>query len=36
MVEFLQANWPWLLLGIGAVWFLSRGGCGGGRRGGCG
>lgn len=21
-MDFLQANWPWLLIGIGAVWFL--------------
>lgn len=29
MVEFLQANWPWLLLGIVVLWFFSRGGMGG-------
>ena len=23
-MEFLQANWLWILLGVGAVWFLSR------------
>ena len=23
-MEFLQANWVWLLLGLGAVWFLFR------------
>ncbi len=33
MVEFLQANWLWVLLGVIAVWFLfGRGhrgmGCG--------
>lgn len=29
MGEFLQANWLWLLLGIGLLWFLfRRGGCG--------
>lgn len=29
MVEFLQANWLWLLLGVGLLWFLfRRGGCG--------
>lgn len=28
-MEFLQANWLWLLLGLGAVWFfLGRGGMG--------
>ena len=28
-MEFLQANWIWLLLGLGAVWFLlKRGGMG--------
>jgi hypothetical protein len=28
MVEFLQANWFWLLLGVGVLWFLFRqGGC---------
>lgn len=29
MVEFLQANWPWLLLGIVVLWFFSRRGMGG-------
>ena len=29
MFEFLQANWLWLLLGGGLLWFLfRRGGCG--------
>jgi len=29
MGEFLQANWLWIVLGIGLVWFLfRRGGCG--------
>lgn len=29
MFEFLQANWLWLLLGVGLLWFLfRRGGCG--------
>lgn len=29
MLEFLQANWFWLLLGAGAIWILFRGGgCG--------
>jgi len=23
-MEFLQANWLWILLGLGAVWFLFR------------
>lgn len=23
-MEFLQGNWIWLLLGLGAVWFLLR------------
>ncbi len=23
-MEFLQANWLWILLGLGAVWLLSR------------
>ena len=23
-MEFLQANWFWILLGVGAVWFLFR------------
>ncbi len=23
-MEFLQANWVWILLGLGAVWFLFR------------
>ena len=23
-MEFLQANWVWLLLGLGVVWFLFR------------
>lgn len=28
-MEWLQANWLWLLLGLGVVWFLLRGGgCG--------
>ena len=28
-MEWLQANWLWLLLGLGVVWFLFRGGgCG--------
>ncbi len=33
-MEFLQANWVWLLLVVGALWLLSRGGlgCGMGRR----
>ena len=33
-MEFLQANWLWILLGIGAVWFMFRRGgmgCGGGQ-----
>lgn len=33
-MEFLQANWLWLLLGLGALWFLfGRGGMGCGTRG---
>lgn len=29
MAEFPQANWLWLLVGIGILWFLfRRGGCG--------
>lgn len=29
MLEFLQANWFWLLLGAGVIWILFRGGgCG--------
>ncbi len=33
MIEFLTANWLWILLGIGALWFFTRGhgmgmGCG--------
>ena len=31
MIEFLTANWLWILLGIGVLWFLVRGrgmGCG--------
>ncbi len=31
MTEFLSNNWLWILLGIGLLWFLSRGhgmGCG--------
>lgn len=29
MLEFLQTNWFWLLLGAGVIWFLFRqGGCG--------
>ena len=29
MLEFIQANWLWLLLGAGVVWLLFRqGGCG--------
>jgi hypothetical protein len=31
MIEFLTANWLWILLGIGVLWFLFRGhdmGCG--------
>jgi hypothetical protein len=33
-MEFLQANWVWLLLVAGALWVLFRGGlgCGMGRR----
>lgn len=33
-MEFLQANWVWLLLVAGALWLLFRGGlgCGMGRR----
>jgi hypothetical protein len=32
-MEFLQANWLWLLIGLGAVWlFFGRGGMGCGRR----
>jgi hypothetical protein len=28
MLEFLQANWIWLAIGAGVVWFLFRqGGC---------
>jgi len=28
MIEFLQANWLWLLVGAGVLWFLFRqGGC---------
>lgn len=28
-MEFLQANWPWLLLGLLAAWFfLGRSGMG--------
>ncbi len=28
-MEFLQANWVWILLGLGVVWFLfGRGGMG--------
>jgi hypothetical protein len=23
-MEFLRANWFWILLGVGAVWFLFR------------
>ena len=23
-MEYLQANWIWLLLGLGVVWFLFR------------
>jgi len=23
-MEFLQANWLWILLGLGVVWFLFR------------
>ncbi len=22
MIEFLANNWPWILLGIGVLWFL--------------
>ncbi len=29
MIEFIQANWVWLLVGAGVLWFLFRqGGCG--------
>ena len=29
MVEFIEANWVWLLVGAGVIWFLiRRGGCG--------
>lgn len=31
MIEFLTANWVWIFLGIGVLWFLTRGhgmGCG--------
>jgi len=31
MVDFLGNNWVWILLGIGVLWFLTRGhgmGCG--------
>ena len=29
MIEFLTANWLWILLGIGVVWFMfGRGGMG--------
>lgn len=31
MIEFLTANWLWVLLGVGVLWFLVRGqgmGCG--------
>ena len=31
MLDFLGNNWVWILLGIGVVWFLTRGhgmGCG--------
>jgi hypothetical protein len=33
-MEFLQTNWVWLLLVVGALWLLFRGGlgCGRGRR----
>ena len=24
MVEFLQANWVWLLVGAGVIWFFFR------------
>ena len=24
MLEFLQANWIWLLVGAGVLWFLFR------------
>jgi len=28
-MEWIQGNWLWLLLGLGVVWFLFRGGgCG--------
>lgn len=28
-MEWLQANWVWLLLGLGVAWFMfRRGGCG--------
>ncbi len=33
MLEFIQANWFWLLLGAGVIWFLLRqAGCGVGSR----
>jgi hypothetical protein len=29
MIEFIQSNWLWLLVGAGVIWFLFRqGGCG--------
>jgi hypothetical protein len=31
-MEFFQTNWVWLLLVVGAIWLLFRGGCGMGRR----
>ena len=33
MLEFLQENWFWLLLAVGALWFFSRRGRGAGEHG---
>jgi hypothetical protein len=24
-MEWLEANWVWILVGVGFVWFMSRG-----------
>jgi len=24
-MEWITHNWPWILIGIGLVWFMSRG-----------